>query len=255
MRTRSSTASASRAFGDEAAVVSRQSSRGDIADHRGRARHGGRRRLWWYGPRRTVGRDQADSHWAGERAAVASEGVGDRAPGQPRDVPEPIARRQLDTDGLGDVAGVDPALREPGGGQGPDRELTRDPGHQPAGVVGGELPVDRVPAASDHRASNSAGSAPRCRSTAMAAPSSTLPIPATRGCQPASTSASSIRPSSEPRAISSVWARCSTASARSTPGIETQGRPLRVGEPAEQLARLTVLCSQGRCDPLHLSGS
>ena len=70
---------------------------------------------------------EAEGDRAGRLTSGALERVGDRAPGEAGDVPEPVGRVELHAEAVGDVAGVDPRLGEAGGGRGCGRRAGRRP--------------------------------------------------------------------------------------------------------------------------------
>ena len=128
---------------------------------------------------------QGEGHRPGQGPAGRGEGIGQGAPGQPRHQPEPIGRRQPGPDGVGHVAGVDPRLAHPGGGQGPGRQCTghpRDPGRQVHGTEHRDQP--RPPGRPPIEAAGRPP-APRSSSTIRAAPASTDRSPSRRPAVPA----------------------------------------------------------------------
>jgi alkylation response protein AidB-like acyl-CoA dehydrogenase len=117
-------------------------------------------------PGRAVGRLELEGHRTGQRAAGGPERVREGAPGEPGDVPEPDAGRQLDAQSVRDVARVDPRLGQTCGHERPRRQLTGDPRHPrvqvhaveevgepPGAVVVAPEDLGRRPAAlvGDHR--------------------------------------------------------------------------------------------------------
>ena len=122
-----------------------------------------------------------------------------------------VRRFLVDAESVSDIAGVDPALREPSGRERPAGQLPGDPGDAPVRIARREARREGRPRRfATARTAPSSGK-PRSRSTIAAAPSSTLPC---RSRPPASTSMPSVKRSCVlASASSSVWARWSTTSA------------------------------------------